>query len=181
MRPKTSKCVNLNGYVREYGDVFKTDGSVLFCNFCEKNVNADTRSQVSQHIATSKHIKSASLKKLPTQQLLNLQNVTNSQGSAVSPFFKDICHAFVAADIPLNKLQNPVLKQTLEKYTKLPIPHESTVRKNYLPKVYQETISKIRQHIGDSCIWVSMDESTDSSGRYVVNIIVSALKTEPTE
>lgn len=181
MRPKTSKCVQLNGYVREYGDVFKTDGSVLFCNFCEKSINADSRSQVSQHIATSKHTKCASLKKLPTQQLLKRENVTNSQGPAYSPFFKDICHAFVAADIPLNKLQNPVLKQTLEKYSKLSIPDESTVRKNYLPKVYQETMSKIRQQIGDSCIWVTMDETTDSAGRYVANIIVGALKTEPSQ
>jgi hypothetical protein len=69
MRPKTAKCVNLNGYVREYGNVFKTDGTILFCNFCEKNVAADSRSQVTQHVATAKHIKCASHKK-PKQLLL---------------------------------------------------------------------------------------------------------------
>jgi hypothetical protein len=177
MRPKSSKCVNLNGYVREYENVFKTDGTILYCNFCEKQVNADSRSQVTQHVATAKHIKCATLKKPEQRLLTNLEE--NKPGPANSEFFQDISRAFIAADIPLNKLQHPVLREILEKYTKLPIPDESTVRKNYLPKVYLETINKIRKEIGEHAIWVTIDETTDSTGRYVANVIVGTLNDDP--
>ncbi|CAH0552912.1 unnamed protein product [Brassicogethes aeneus] len=96
-----------------------------------------------------------------------------------SEFFEDICRSFVAANIPLNKLQHPKLKETLEKYTKLSIPDESTVRKNYLPKVYLETVKKIQREIGDNYIWVAIDETTDSAGRYVANVIVGSLMDKP--
>jgi hypothetical protein len=44
----------------------------------------------------------------------------------------DMCEAFNAADIPLSKLSNPVFRAWLERETKLNVPHESTLRKQYL-------------------------------------------------
>jgi hypothetical protein len=54
-------------------------------------------------------------------------------------FYSDLCEAFTAANISLHKLQNPVLKGFLSKYTDRHIPDESTLRKI----TYQAVIKKL--------------------------------------
>jgi len=58
-------------------------------------------------------------------------------------FYFDLCVAMVAINAPWNVLNNPVFKRFLEKYTNRGVPDESTIRKNYLTKVYAETVQKI--------------------------------------
>ncbi|XP_028967390.1 uncharacterized protein LOC100901375 [Galendromus occidentalis] len=61
-------------------------------------------------------------------------------------------------------------------------PASKTLRKTYLKKVYGATINRIRDSIGDSRIWVSMDETTDLKGQFVVNTIVGRMDaSEPTK
>jgi len=55
----------------------------------------------------------------------------------------------------------------LEKYTGQQIPDESSIRKNYVSIIYEETLKSIRQFIQDGSIWVSIDESTNAEGRYL--------------
>jgi hypothetical protein len=59
-----------------------------------------------------------------------------------NPFFTDLCTAFVSAGIPWAKLENPNFHNFLETYTTKSIPSESTLRKNYLPKVYSKVKTK---------------------------------------
>nr|CAD7412811.1 unnamed protein product [Timema poppensis] len=80
----------------------------------------------------------------------------------------------VAANIPWTKLNNPILKGFLTKYTNKQIPDESTLRKNYLHPQYLSTIEKIKENIGDSYFWASGDEITDRC-RYIANIVVSKI------
>lgn len=47
--------------------------------------------------------------------------------------------------------------------------------KTYLPIIYNETLTTIREEIGDCPIWVSVDETTDSKRRCVTNVIIGAL------
>jgi len=74
----------------------------------------------------------------------------------------------VSSNIPLHKVDIPSFRNFLEKYTTHPIPTESTLRKNYLTSCYNDTINKIRNYVGNNKIWVSIDETTDVSGRFVV-------------
>ena len=50
----------------------------------------------------------------------------------------ELCQAWKAAGIPWDKLNNPILKGFLEKYMEKSIPDESTLRKNYLPKLHEQ-------------------------------------------
>lgn len=86
--------------------------------------------------------------------------------------------AMIAANVPWYKLQVPQFKSFLEKYFKHNIPDESTLRKNYLNVCYIETLEKIRADIGDSYIWIGVDETMDAVGRYIANLIVSKLDSE---
>ncbi|KAK5648152.1 hypothetical protein RI129_003044 [Pyrocoelia pectoralis] len=71
----------------------------------------------------------------------------------------------VQSNIPLNKLQNNCFKSFWEEYSKKHVPDESTLRKNYVSSVYDETIQKIKELIGSHCIWFTVDETTDACGR----------------
>ena len=66
----------------------------------------------------------------------------------------------------------------MEKHCKRQIPDESTLRKNYVTVVYQETIQKIKEKVGNNNLWFAVDETTDCCGRYVTNLIIGILNNE---
>ena len=55
------------------------------------------------------------------------------------------------------------------------VPDHTTLRKTYLKKLYDDTVLRIRLSIGDERIWISIDETTDVKGQYVVNTIIVSL------
>lgn len=110
------------------------------------------------------------------QALITSLSQTSSSDTLQTQFNKDLCKALVSANIPLIKLNNSELKSFLQKYTKYNIPDESTLRKGYIQGLYEQTLADIRQDLADERIWVSIDETTDSTGRFIANIIVGALR-----
>ena len=71
----------------------------------------------------------------------------------------------------MKKIDKQSFRNFLAKYTTHPIPTEFTLRKNYLTSCYDVAINKIRNCVGNK-IWVSIDETTDVSGRFVANVVV---------
>ena len=127
-----------------------------------------------QHLSTSKH-KVAALKKDANQQLIG--NSFEIQGKK-SKFTLDLCRAFISADIPFYKLESPSLREFLVSY--LPdqvIPHESTIRKEYLSICYNSTMKRIQESVANQKIWVSIDETTDAVGRLVANVVIGGFVT----
>lgn len=173
---KRSLSSTLNALVNEYND-FTTDGQVLFCKYCEVVVSASKKFQVQQHIQTAKHAMKKYAKTSAKQQTL-LPTTLARPGPKHSQFNQDLCKAFVSADIPLNKLNNKELVSFLEKYTDQKVPNESTLRKNYVPDLYNETLDRLREKVGDNSIWVSLDETTDVDERCVANFVFGILGPE---
>lgn len=134
-------------------------------------------SSKSTYFSTTKHKQNKERQNKFKQQFLTSSPSTSSDNS--STFYTDLSRAFIRADIPIFKLKNPALKDFLEQYTGKTIPEESTIRKKYVNIIYEETLTSIRQNIQDGPIWVSIDESTDADGRYVGNVIVGKLSSEP--
>ncbi|OXA41172.1 CGG triplet repeat-binding protein 1, partial [Folsomia candida] len=141
---------------------------------CQAGFEFKQKSQLEQHIRTTKHQNLAKKFTLDPQRQILLNEAVESNSNR--PFYKDMCYAFVSAGIPWKKLQNSALENFLEKYTGRSIPDQSTLRKNYLPTIYVEAIEKIRRDVGTNPIWVSIDETTDKCGRYVANVLIGALK-----
>ncbi|QQP50203.1 Uncharacterized protein FKW44_011128, partial [Caligus rogercresseyi] len=44
--------------------------------------------------------------------------------------------------------------------------------KTYLEICYQDMLSKIKVNIQDQPIWLTIDETTDVEGRYILNVVV---------
>ncbi|KAF0747085.1 DUF659 domain-containing protein [Aphis craccivora] len=175
--PSTKK-----GKVAQYlldfpNETFKSDGHVLYCVACGQSVSCLQRSLITQHINTTKHKENKVRKFQCTQNFITSSASLNSK----SNFNTDLCRALIKADIPLTKLKNSTFKMFLEKYTWQTIPEESSIRKNYVEIIYNETLSKIRDIIGNGPIWVSVVETTNVDGRYIANCIVGKLNSEPSK
>lgn len=152
--------------------VFTTSGLVIYCQVCDRQVRCNKKFQITQHVSTEFHLKC--LKKSSnntTKQML----LGDEAKPKTSSFNKDLCLSLVAANIPWLKLQNPLFRNFLQTYTKKHIPDESTLRKSFLHPCYVKTIEKIREQIGDSYIYLVVDETTDINGSYIANLLVGVL------
>jgi hypothetical protein len=155
--------------------VFSCDESVLFCKSCETKVNAERRYTVTHHIETAKYQRTVHRQNTTKTSISQLQVTTFTKNSS---FSKDLCKAILSANIPLYKINNPEFRLFLETYTNRDIPNESTLRKNYSNEVYSDILNKIRDNIKGNKIWVSIYETTDVNGTYVVNVVIGILQTD---
>ncbi|XP_055902175.1 uncharacterized protein LOC129938564 [Eupeodes corollae] len=166
---KTSVSAVLKKYVSDNPQIFTSDGKILFCKICSKGVSYDKKFQVDQHLKSMRHTELSTLSNSTnSQQLLSFRTTQNN-------FNMDLCEAFVAADIPLSKLNNPSLRKFLFEYTKEIVPDSSTLRKNYINKMYILLTDKIKSVLKDEYIWISIDETTDIQGRFVANVVAGVL------
>ncbi|KAL4090615.1 hypothetical protein QTP88_025414 [Uroleucon formosanum] len=85
-----------------------------------------------------------------------LKKLEAAKHNAVQPFIQqfceydfnaDLCSTLVAANIPLNKLNNEHFRSFLSKYCNKTIPNESTLRKRYFDSCYTNTIAEIRDAV----------------------------------
>lgn len=161
----------------DHRDVLRADGTVLYCLLCECQVTAKKKTHVDQHIRSDKHTKSVELKSGSTsrQSLLTSHTTTTTAAAKIDEFSMDVCKTFLEANIPLKKAAHPAVKNLFEKHTKKSMPSESVLRQKYVPILYDETMNTLREKAKDKHIWVSIDESTDSEQRMVVNFIFGIL------
>ena len=152
-------------------NAFTTDGKVVLCQVCDKKVGCTMKSQLEQHTRNAVHNKNKQLRSAKKQTLLTQMQTDSPR----SEFYKELCEAMVAANIPWNKLQVPKYRAFLEKYCGRQVPDESTLRKGYIDACYEHALLSIRTEIGSSHIWIAVDESTDVLGRYVANLVVGRL------
>ena len=80
---------------------------------------------------TSRHLKNTELKNnenlvVGTQTAIEFQNI----------FFADLARLFISLDMPFHKINHPALKEFIGKYLKKVTPDESTLRTQYLPKLF---------------------------------------------
>ena len=134
-------------------------------------ISRDRKYLIDQHARTPSHIeKCEKFKKSRVHhQTLGQCLKNNSKQTKQEEFNKDLCQALVASNIPLNKLNNLNFKLFLKKYCELNIPDESTLRKRFVDLCYADTISNIKQIIGNNYIYIVVDETTDNCGRYIAH------------
>jgi hypothetical protein len=112
---------------------------------CNKQIPCSKKSQLTQHVETALHKNSLKRSENLKKQVFFVENKSKHDS-----FNEELCRSLVVANIPWNKLQVPLFREFLEKYTSRHIPDESTLSKNYLEPCYIQTISEIRKLVGDS-------------------------------
>ena len=55
------------------------------------------------------------------------------------------------------------------------IPEESTLRRLYVPKAYEQAVLELKQRFDGKFIWCAMDELTDVTGRAVFAVVAGIM------
>ena len=163
--PKSKPSVEsrANIFINQFPNEFMLNASKqLYCKFCMSVVKCEKQQHVEQHRNSKKH--SSFLEVLPKQPKLVAEN--ESVGMA---FSERVTSAFLAADIPLKKLQNPNLKQLFESMNH-PLPSESTCR-NSVEKIHDKMINQIKSIIQNKQIFIVFDETTLGKDSYAHTLI----------
>ena len=102
----------------------------VLCTYCEKSFVGSQKSQLIQHLAADIHKTNKELKKKRKTHQATLEEVSGSKPKSPAEVMnKELCEVFLAADIPIKKMDSPYLRSFLEKYIGKTMPSESMLRK----------------------------------------------------
>ncbi|KAJ4436630.1 hypothetical protein ANN_16761 [Periplaneta americana] len=132
------------------------------CTVCECEITICRKYYVERHCNSRKHKDN-----IARTLKVMIPSTSKSVSNAKSEFAKDLCAIMIKANILFEDLK--------KKYTKQRIPNQTTLRKDYISDCYENTLGYIRRSINGNKIWVSIDETTDVTGRFVANVIVGIL------
>lgn len=142
-RPKISSSSRIAKCVKRYPKEFSGDKQVLYCLLCETNVAHERTCDIARHRASKQHATRLSDMRQAAHQRLLTEPVSVTASSSETSiagiqkmnrqereeFWMDTCSFFVENDIALSKLNSAVTKRYFDKYVKLHLPDESTLRK----------------------------------------------------
>lgn len=148
-------------WIRNYPEMFYDPASkIIVCTKCETRLNAK-KSNLNRHLKSQKH--------------------RDNQAGAPNDFYCDLVNFLIMCNIPWSKVENPSFRNFFEKYIckcnnqDRVIPSESLLRKKYLSQVCENKLKSVHSNIQNNKLWISLDETTDFLGRYVVHFLVKPL------
>lgn len=174
--PKTaesdaSKCKRI---ACQFPQEFKvTPRNELFCVLCECPVKYAKQFMIDSHRKSAKHStklqRTTSSSSVPTSSKHESQTFLNFKPDLA----KHVTTAFLAADIPLHKLEHQAIRDLFD-FMGHHCPSESSCRQ-HVPKLFQLEQQKIFRYVNGEKIFIMVDE-TEISGRKFMNILVGILE-----
>ena len=164
--------------VCQYPGVFHSDNGLLFCSTCNVVLDHLRKSVLDKHLESSMHKKKASQSTNGKQQTIKtaFECKTRPQVEKVK-VCEEWIKACTAANVPLHKSDNPVLRKFLD--TRVvnggAIPKASQLRDYYLFDVYQVEKCELKKKVEGKNIALIVDELSDDEGRYVLDIMAVLL------
>ena len=152
---------------------FLEEENLIVCKLCPQrfDYSADNVTfRIKKHVLSEKH------KRNYASDASRQQKLAFGAEKERNPFYTDLLQAFIAANIPLKKLENKVFSSFLEVYTGKKLPDESTLRKNYLGEESSAALQSITTKLKDKSFYVQIDECTDSCGRFIIAILIGSLE-----
>lgn len=124
---------------------FRRAGDQIFCSAC-LSMLAPRKSILDSHLKTKIHIESSSrhLKQRQLQESMEEMSTVGMQ----------LVEAFLAANIPLNKLNNPYMKEFLNKYLPCSVASITTMRNVYIDRLYQKLFEARKERIRGNIIMI---------------------------
>ena len=151
---------------QEYPDEFSpTPAGDLRCNLCDVLVKCDKKFFVESHQKSKQHqgkleTKSKSQSK---QTFLHFDQVN---------FKQQVVSSFLAADIPLHKLNHPSLKSVFARMGKV-LPSETAARA-CVAKLASQKAEQIQEFLRDKKIFLIVDEAEVAKQKYI-SVLVGSL------
>lgn len=143
--------------------MYESTKQSIYCSKCEVTIGCTSKNVVKKHVKSGKH--------------RGLQQKKED-------FYFDLVQFLILCNIPWQQIENPAFKSFFEKYIcckcgdSPKLPGESIIRRTYLDKFYKEKLSVIHGDVADEKLWISLDETTDFLGRYIVHFLVKPLNSD---
>ncbi|XP_052124170.1 uncharacterized protein LOC127749561 [Frankliniella occidentalis] len=155
-------------------------GQVMMCCYCNCRVEWSKVDTIKKHINNQHHEanKTKALTSGKRQQTFEqCLETSKKRKDEKHTFVLDTVEAMVASNIPLHKVDHPAFQNWLHKY--MPgcgdLPKSRTLRESYVPELRTMKFEELKQILKEKAIVVYCDETTDSSGRAVFNILVQTV------
>uniref|UniRef100_A0A8C4RTP4 CGG triplet repeat-binding protein 1 n=1 Tax=Erpetoichthys calabaricus TaxID=27687 RepID=A0A8C4RTP4_ERPCA len=126
-RNKTAVNIGPEQRVKEFGqDKFYAEGGLLWCKTCNEPVDHVRRQTITDHLGTKKH----------TDTIIGCIERSTAATAAKDTLVMELVEAFMAANIPLEKVDNPTMRSFMQKNLKGGggIPQANTLRELYLKR-----------------------------------------------
>lgn len=159
----------------DYKKIYRyIDEQKVFCLVCEKDVatgSGHEKQRLDEHRNSSRHKELVS-KRTTVQPSIEsaVERIDHSKD-----FNYKLTKAFIAAGIPLSKVNDPSIKNLFEVDCGKRIYDRRHLTSKYIPLIFEELIGDIRKSIGNSFVYFIIDESPDIMHRSVVNVLVGKL------
>ncbi|KAK3920836.1 CGG triplet repeat-binding protein 1, partial [Frankliniella fusca] len=179
------KAVTVKERIKEYkddGGLYEELDGLMYCKFCAKKVDYTRKDSVSKHVKGESHLQKRDEYYSNPNKRVRQQTIQDSLDGAKRmkeekhQFILDTVEAFISANIPVSKLDDPAIRQWLFKYVK-----RSVLRENYIPEIAQIHMDKIKESLKGKDITLFSDETTDKGGRCVYNVLFQTLDPAPTQ
>lgn len=159
---KGHNCLQLDG---------QGDSSIVFCNPCEKSLKIRPKNEAN---SIAEHLKSVGHKaNVDSAKSGQTQPSIVSSLISKSPAYK-LANMMVKCDIPLYKLTNTIFRNYWEDAFKKEMPSRAACLRE-VENIYKDVMNRIRQAIGNSDIYMILDETTDAKESKVVNVLVGVI------
>jgi hypothetical protein len=157
------------------------DGGCLFCTSCNITLDHTRKGTIDRHLLTPLHTqKRKSVDETNEARTKKQATITGAFKTAseardarnLAQF--ELVEAFTAANIPLNKMDHPKLREYLQTKVKNlgALPFSSHLRSDYLPKVFDVNLEQLKTQVeAASSVVVVTDEASDSQDRFVLHVL----------
>ena len=179
-KPKSSTA-KVRQICQEYPDEFSaTPARELQCNLCEVLVKCDKKFFVESHRKSKQHQRKLETKSKSQSKQHQRKLETKSKSQSKQTFlqldevnFKEqVVSSFLAADIPLHKLNNPFLKSLFATIGKV-LPSETAARACVAKLAFQKE-EQIQELLCDKKNFLIVDEAEITKQKYI-SVLVGSL------
>ena len=191
-RNKSAVNVTPTQRVAEFGSkTFCVEGGLFWCKVCDVPVDHVRKQTISDHVQSAKH-KAKNNKRQQQDEtgagapsakrqatITGCQERMTEASAAKEKLVLNLVEAFMSANIPLEKLDNPKMREFVNTSIKGGggVPLANTLREKYVPKLYTTQREEMTSKLQGKKVAVIVDETTDTMGRYVVNVLMQPLDT----
>lgn len=171
----------MNARLKQYPKgTFHIDGGVFYCSFCNISVSWEKKDTTDKHLKSKKHLLSQERsgskcqEDPPAKRLCQMSidgtigRMNEAKEARTNTVFK-IVESFTAANIPMEKLDNPSLRKFIQTEVKGggSIPKANTLRDEWIPRVFFLQKEELRKSLASKKVALILDEAEDACERQV--------------
>lgn len=183
-RPK----IDIHQRAHEYKSegFYVSDTNILMCKYCNTRIEWQKKDTLDKHVSSANHLKVKNQVPGPS----GVKRQSTIQGSfdrlkrakeEKNTFVEDTVRMCLKANIPINKLDHPAVRDYLHRYVSGSgdLPSANSLRRKYVSLCGQKEKDATRTALKDKPVVIVADETSDTLGRCVFAVLFRTIDSLP--